>query len=59
MISHSAKSVYIALESCLEGGGVNRRNLKFTTSNNKLQAGIRIRIKIESRREGENKSTKK
>jgi hypothetical protein len=34
---------------------VNRRNLKFTTLNT-LQAGVTVRTKIKSGREGENKS---
>ena len=38
--------------------GLDKRKLKFTTLNT-LQAGVSIRIKIESGREGKNKSTKK
>ena len=45
------------IESRLEGG-VDRRKLKFTTLNT-LQAGVSVRIKSESEREEENKSTKK
>jgi hypothetical protein len=40
----------IPIESHLEG--VNRRNLKFITLKHKLQAGVSVRIKFESRREG-------
>jgi hypothetical protein len=43
-------------ESRLEG--VDRRKLKFTTLNT-LQAGVSVRIKSETGREGKNKSTKK
>jgi hypothetical protein len=43
-------------ESRLEG--VDRRKLKFTALNT-LQAGVSVRIKSKSRREGKNKSTKK
>jgi hypothetical protein len=39
-------------------GGVDRRKLKFTTLST-LQAGVSVRIKSESAREGKNKSTKK
>jgi hypothetical protein len=39
------------IESRLEGGGVDRRKLKFTTLNT-LQAGVSVRIKSESEREG-------
>jgi hypothetical protein len=42
----------IPIESHLEGGGgVNRRNLEFTTLNT-LQAGVSVRTKIKSEREG-------
>jgi hypothetical protein len=41
----------IPIESRLEGGGVDRRNLKFTNLNT-LQAGVSVRIKSESEREG-------
>jgi hypothetical protein len=41
----------IATESRLEGG-VDRQKLKFTTLNT-LQAGVSVRIKSESGREGE------
>jgi hypothetical protein len=37
---------------------VDRQKLKFKTLNT-LQAGVSVRIKTESGREGENKSTKK
>jgi hypothetical protein len=37
---------------------VDRWKLKFTTLNT-LHAGVSVRIKSESEREGENKSTKK
>jgi hypothetical protein len=37
---------------------VDRRKLKFTTLNT-LQAGVSVRIKSKSGREGKNKSTKK
>jgi hypothetical protein len=40
----------IPIESRLEGG-VDRRNLKFTNLNT-LQAGVSVRIKSESEREG-------
>jgi hypothetical protein len=46
----------IPIESRLEG--VDRQKLKFTTLNT-LQAGVCVRIKSVSGREGENKSTKK
>jgi hypothetical protein len=38
---------------------VNRRNLKIINFKHNLQAGVSVRIKSESEREGENKSTKK
>jgi hypothetical protein len=46
----------IPIESHLEG--LDRRKLKFSTLNT-LQAGVSVRIKSESGREGGNKSTKK
>jgi hypothetical protein len=39
------------IESRLEGGGVDRRKLKFTILNT-LQAGVSVRINFESGREG-------
>jgi hypothetical protein len=48
--------VVVRIESRLEG--VDRRKPKFTTLNT-LQAGVSVRIKSESGRERENRSTKK
>jgi hypothetical protein len=48
----------ILIESCLEGGGVDRRKLKFTTLNT-LQAGVSVRIKYESGREGKTNQPRK
>jgi hypothetical protein len=44
-------------ESRLEGGGVNRRNLKFITLNTIYKPGLALEIKP-SPKERENKSTK-
>jgi hypothetical protein len=46
----------IPIESRLEGG-VNRRNLNFTTSNT-LQAGVSVRTNIKSGREGKTNQPK-
>jgi hypothetical protein len=42
----------IPIESRLEGGGVNRRNLKFITLNTHYKLGVSVRIKLKSEREG-------
>jgi hypothetical protein len=39
-------------ESCLEGGGVNRRNLKFINLSTHYKSGVSVRIKFKSGREG-------
>jgi hypothetical protein len=49
--SHGCLDGFGVLESRLGGGGVDTRKLKFTTLNI-LQAGVSVRIKSKSWREG-------
>jgi hypothetical protein len=48
----------IPTESRLEGGGVNRRNLKFTNLSTHYKPGLALELNS-SPKEMENKSTKK
>jgi hypothetical protein len=42
----------IPIESRLEGGGVNRRNLKFTTLNTHYKPGLVLELKSSTRERG-------